>query len=33
MRDGAFEPEVVRLPTLGKWLVKIPGGDSSIRDG
>jgi hypothetical protein len=29
----ALESEVVRLPTLEKWFVKIPGGESSIRDG
>ena len=29
----ALESEVVRLPTLEKWFVKIPGGEGSIRDG
>jgi transposase len=29
----ALESEVVRLPTLEKWFVKIPGGEDSIRDG
>jgi hypothetical protein len=28
-----LESEVVRLPTLEKWFVKIPGGEGSIRDG
>ena len=28
----ALESEVVRLPTLEKWFVKIPGGEGSIRD-
>jgi transposase len=29
----ALESEVVRLPTLEKWFVTIPGGEGSIRDG
>ena len=29
----ALESEVVRLPRLEKWFVKIPGGEGSIRDG
>ena len=29
----ALESEVVRLPTLEKWFVEIPGGEHSIRDG
>jgi transposase len=29
----ALESEVVRLPTLERWFVKIPGGEGSIRDG
>lgn len=29
----ALESEVVRLPTLEKWFVKIPAGEGSIRDG
>jgi transposase len=29
----ALESEVVRIPTLEKWFVEIPGGGNSIRDG
>jgi transposase len=29
----ALECEVVRRPTLEKWFVEIPSGESSIRDG